>query len=489
MIQRDKPLSTSLFAAIVAALLPCVGGLIVAFYLTGDESLLVIAGGFGSLLVLLAPQVRARAYDLFQPLTFITLSVFIGMAARTLYVVLVDDATTRDYLLLGRSPEYLMDAAILVMVALAFFVVGYSVTPPRVDLARWRLLRHHEWRPRRLALLVVVLVVTACISIALYLDRMGIEALGLTELSAKRRLVVQGAQYEFAALGYYLWGANLLAYAFYLLLTYVVVTNKRLISWPGIAALFLGATSAVLPIITSSRTEALIPVVYAALIWHYLRSSIKASSLVLLLVAVLSGVIMLGSLRALNQGRVNAIGDYFGIEAILGTRHWLDVTKTAHILDAVPEREGYQFGSTLVSWVFAPIPRTLWLEKPIIRPGQIIGQVIYEGQFVKTGVPPGFIAELYWNFGYPGAAIGMFLLGVWLRFVYNTFRAHFRQNQNALLLYVGIMIPFALMLLGSDLSGTVLRAGTYTITMVVLLSLVSTSRKARPAAPDDAAAR
>ena len=50
------------------------------------------------------------------------------------------------------------------------------------------------------------------------------------------------------------------------------------------------------------------------------------------------------------------------------------------------------------------------------------------------------------------------------------------------------MIPFALMLLGSDLSGTVLRAGTYTITMVVLLSLVSSRRKAHPAATDDAAA-
>ena len=474
--------------AIVATLLLSVGGLMAAFYATGTESLLVIAGGFGSLLVLLAPQVRARAYDLFQPLTFIAWSVFIGMAARTLYVVTVDDATTRDYLLLGRPPEFLMNAAMLVIVALACFVAGYSATPPRVALTRWRLLRHHEWSPGRLALLVIVLVVIASTSTVLYLDRMGIEALGLTELSAKRRLVVQGAQYEFASLGYYLWGANLFVYAFYLLLTYVIVTKRRLMSWLGIATLCLGATATVLPIITSSRTEALIPVVYAALIWHYLRNSNKASSIALLLVAVLSGAIMLGSLRALNQGRVQAVGDHFGIEAILGTRHWLDVTKTAHILDAVPEREGYQFGSTLVSWVFAPIPRTLWLEKPIIRPGQIIGQVIYEGQFVKTGVPPGFIAELYWNFGYPGVVIGMFLFGVWLRFVYNTFRPHFRENRNALLLYVGIMIPFALMLLGSDLSGTVLRAGTYTITMVVLLSLVSSRRKAHPAATDDAAA-
>jgi len=464
-----------LLGAGVLVLMLGTGVLLAAFLLTGSEATLLMAGGTGALLLLLAPQLLTRAYDLFQPLTFVLWSVFIGVFLRTIYVITVDDTTTRNYLLLGQPPEFLTTAMIVVLVALACFVVGYAIhIPSKPRLERLTLIRHDGWHPARLAGVVMVLVALSIVATTLYLQQMGIGSLSLDTLSAKRRLVVEGAEFRFAALGYYLWGSKLSAYAFYLLLTYVVTTRTRLLSPLGLFTLGLGVSSAILPIITSSRTEALLPVAYAALIWHYLRSTVRASSLLLILTIAMSGVILMGSLRALGQGRVEAIGDYMGVEAVLGTRHWLDVTKTAHILDAVPRREGFQYGATLVSWVYAPIPRTYWLDKPVVRSGQIIGQIIYEGQFVKTGVPPGFVAELYWNFGFPGVVVGMFVFGLGLRYLYEAFRPLLTRNRNALLLYVGLMLPFALQLLGGDLSGVVLQTATHAITMVALLAVVST---------------
>ena len=451
------------------------GVLLTAYLLTGSEAPLLMAGGTGALMLLVAPQLLGRAYDLFQPLTFVLWSVFIGVFLRTIYIITVDDTTTRDYLLLGQPPEFLTTAMIVVLVALAMFVLGYAVRfPARPRLDRLPLIRHDSWHPTRLAGVAVVLVTLSIVATTLYVQQMGIGSLSLDTLSTKRRLVVEGAEYRFAALGYYLWGSKLSAYAFYLLFTYVVTTRTRLLSPLGLLTLGLGMSSAILPIITSSRTEALLPLAYSALIWHYLRSTVRASSLLLILTIAMSGVILMGSLRALSQDRIEAIGDHIGVEAVLGTRHWLDVTKTAHIVDAVPRREDFQYGRTLVSWVFAPIPRTLWLDKPVIRSGQIIGQIIYEGQFVKTGVPPGFVAELYWNFGFVGVVIGMVVFGLGLRYLYEVFRPLLTRNRNALLLYVGLMLPFALQLLGGDLSGAVLQSATHAITMVAILAAVST---------------
>jgi hypothetical protein len=92
-------------------------------------------------------------------------------------------------------------------------------------------------------------------------------------------------------------------------------------------------------------------------------------------------------------------------------------------------------------------------------------------------VPPGFIAELYWNFGFLGVAMGMFYLGLGLKALYMSFRDYLSKSRNALLIYMGIMLPFALALLGGDLSGTMIKVILSTVTLVIVLAFISRGKR------------
>ena len=105
---------------------------------------------------------------------------------------------------------------------------------------------------------------------------------------------------------------------------------------------------------------------------------------------------MVAVMTALRPG----IADQNVLESIVLNRNQIELPKTAHIINAVPETLDFQYGKTLTRWLAAPIPREVWPDKPVIHPGPIIGNRIY-GQRV-AGVPPGLIAELWWNFGWFG---------------------------------------------------------------------------------------
>jgi hypothetical protein len=156
-----------------------------------------------------------------------------------------------------------------------------------------------------------------------------------------------------------------------------------------------------------------------------------------------------------NLNDISYITQYFSgekmLETIVGNSKYLDITKPAHIIDAIPGKIEYQYGRTFTLWLAAPIPRTMWKEKPVISIGQILGEKVFGSGIGRAGggIPPGFISELYWNFGVPGVLIGMYILGLWLKFIYVNFRKHFGQNKNILLIYISIMVPFVYLIQNS----------------------------------------
>lgn len=443
----------------------------ILFVATGSDKALLVGGVAGAVWVLIAPHMFRKEYDLFEPLSFIVFTTLMGTFLRTLYILFVNNDNTTDYLMLSKPPQALLPAVLIILLGLTSFTVGYSFHVRPFSLGRLRFLRQDSWSVPRLTLVVVVLSLVSFVAIFLYTRRLGISITSLSDLSAKRRLIVEGAaEFQFASLGYYLWGAELLSYVFYVLFAILMFSKRKLISPLGMFTLLTGALAVAFPIITSSRTEVLLPLIYALMMWHYLRQKISPWMLFGVTGMLLSALVLLGALRAIGQGNVERITEYVGLESVLGSRHWLDISKTAHILQAIPEKLDYEYGATLMTWLVAPIPRTLWPEKPIIRSGQVIGQVIYPGQFVKTGVPPGFIGELYWNFGVFGVIAGMFYLGLGLKVLYRTFASYLTTSKNALLLYMTIMVPFALSLLGGDLSGIMISVliSTATILLIIL---------------------
>lgn len=453
-----------------------------SFLFTESPHALLVAASATPALLLLATQLHQCPSDLLAPLNFVALSVLFGTTLRCLYVVTVENRTTRDLLLLHEQPEFLFPAVVLINAAVGCMVLGYVVQWPRPPLVKTTLFRPDRWSSRRVAVVAGVLVVIGLVCILLYVDRLGIEFGSLGSLSAKRRVFVENARYGYASMGYHLWGMSLLSYAFFLLWTDLAFSRQRLLSSTGLTALLVGAVAAVPPLLTSSRTGLLVLLVYAALIWNYARRRLRARWLVGAVAAALVVVTVMGGLREMGGNRQAGEGLRLSAaavpEAVLGNRNWLGVTKTAHVMRSVPAEVDYQKGKSLVTWMVAAIPRTVWPDKPVIRVGIMLGEEVFEKGRRTSGVPPGFIGELYLNFGYPGVLLGMLMLGAVLRLLYQGFWPHLGRSPSALLIYVVIVFPLAFTLVTTDVSGTAIEIGRSLITLAILLPLVRRRRSA-----------
>ena len=135
--------------------------------------------------------------------------------------------------------------------------------------------------------------------------------------------------------------------------------------------------------------------------------------------------------------------------------NWLDITMlrtcdpvAAGLVASLAERDGFQFGSGLDYVPLSFIPRAVWPGKPSVNPGvtfsTMLGMVSASGSvYTCTGTTAA--GELYWNFGWPGALLGMYLLGaavagLWWRAA----GADPRQGLFEMTAYTGAMLSFVL---------------------------------------------
>lgn len=461
------------FVLILFALL-CLGFIITSnvYYALAGVALLA----FG---LTLLPSIfnHAKAYDTFQPANFLALTTLFGVTLHTLYILLVDDFTTRNFLMLGRDPVFLNRALVVICLALVCWLIGYNLRTPQLPLQRWPVTRATLWNKRRFIVVVWALIVVALICTILYMRELGLTPDSLaTKLSGKRRLVVEDADYAFAALGYYLWGASLISYAFYLLVAYVAYQRLSLRSPTGLVMVVCGLLACVLPFITSSRAEIIYNLLLAIMIWHYARRRLSLQAILVVAVVGVTIFAFVGSLR-FTGGRVTEdslqLGGEAFVKSLLGTRNWLGVSKTAHIMAAVPEKISYKLGSTMVGWMVAPVPRTLWKDKPIIRTGQLLGPLVFDATKNLTGSPPGLIAELYLNFSLPAVFLGVFFLGLFIKTLYQSVLPLVATHRNVLLLYLMLTLRFSLDIFAGDFNGVMINALRAFVTMFLLLALIS----------------
>lgn len=457
---------------------------LVAFLLTNRIEYLLIGFSFIPSFILITPILLSRPYDLFHPLNFVALTTIIGITLRTIYIVTVDDYTTRTFLMLGRPIESMFTGLAYATLGIISLVLGFSMKISGLNVNRLGVFGKDNWNYKKLNRILWVLAIIAIISILIYFQRIGLTPeILLSRISGKRRFIVEGADYKYAALAYYLWGASLTDYVFFFLLITQLALRKPLFSFLGIATLGMGLLACIFPIIVSSRSSLLVLLLTALMIWNYMRRISLLQVVSIMGVASLL-IVILGLLRNQNTDEVSL--NAFSIEnisqtilpAVVGNRNFFGVDKTTHIIQAIPERLRFQYGQTLFLWAVAPVPRTFWKDKPIISVGQIIGPSVFGHELNITGVPPGFVAELYWNGGVLAVVLGMFFLGMWLKFLYLSFGKIASQNKNALLFYIVLVFPFGFLILGGDFSRAMIEALRSVVTISAILLVVSNSEKA-----------
>jgi oligosaccharide repeat unit polymerase len=461
------------FVLILFALL-CLG-----FIITSNVSYALAGIALVAFGLTLLPSIfnHAKAYDTFQPANFLALTTLFGVTLHTLYILTVDNFTTRNFLMLGRDPVFLNRALIVICLALVCWLIGYNLRTAQLPLQRWSITRATLWNKRRFIWAVWILILVSLVCTFLYMRELGLTPDSLaTKLSGKRRLVVEDADYAFAALGYYLWGASLISYAFYLLVAYVAYERLSLRSPMGLAMIVCGLLACVLPFITSSRAEIIYNLLLAIMIWHYARRRISLQTILIVGVIAVTIFAFVGSLR-FTGGQVTEdslqLGSEAFVKSLVGTRNWLGVSKTAHIMAAVPEKISYKLGSTMVGWLVAPVPRTLWKDKPIIRTGQLLGPLVFDATKNLTGSPPGLIAELYLNFSLPAVFIGLLFLGLFIKTLYQSALPLVATHRNVLLLYLMLVLRFSLDIFAGDFNGVMINALRAFVTMLLLLAFIS----------------
>jgi oligosaccharide repeat unit polymerase len=454
----------------------------------GTERTLLWVVGVAALLILAVPFLLSREFDMFEPISFVLLIVLFGITLRAIYIAVYDNDTITNELLLGKDRGSLLAGGIIILVGLLALISGYMMQTPILNISRFRLFRKVRWRTPRLLLVLLLFTLIGVIAMVLYIRKMGIASFTLSNISTKHFYMVEGAVYQSSALGYYRWAASLTVPAFYLYLSWFAASGKRWFSLWGAGVMILGLFAAVFPFINSSRSGVIEILIFAIVLWHYLRRTIRVRALVWAFVFFVMIFILMAMLRGGKVRSIDDLSSRISVEIILdrlvGNRNLFGIDKTGHIVNAVPGKLPYEYGMSLLSVVFAPIPRTVWLNKPAVLSATSIGEVVYntvDESGHGSGVPPGFVPELYLNFGSPGVLVGMFVLGIWLKLLYKSFNRHIKSNRNAAVVYITIMYGFSFDILGSEFTSALVGVLRLLIPLVTALWFIGKYPRYRPA--------
>jgi oligosaccharide repeat unit polymerase len=373
----------------------------------------------------------------------------------------------------------------LLNLAIGCVCAGYLAPPVALDRNFIPPLAPRIWSRQRLFFVCSGLAALALLGIVLFVQRVGLSVDGLAGLSGKRKLVVAGAAFKFAALGYHRWLASLMTPAFFLAYAAFAVSGARWRSGFGAAVAFIGMLALAFPIMTSSRSSLLIILLYSIVVWHFTRRSVRFRTIA---VAGMAAVLLFSVILLLRRG-VSDVDEMSAqlntstiAEAVLANRQFVDVTKVAHIVEAVPSRLERQYGATLAQWLVLPIPRTMWAGKPV-GTDWLVAQRVYQWQATRGGgIPPSYFGELFINFGWAGVVVGSLLLGILMRTLWETFRASLSNDPIAVLTYVILAIHIGFTLPSADLSRAILFIVRDIGVVLLVVPFIGPRRRQPPAA-------
>jgi oligosaccharide repeat unit polymerase len=442
-------------AAVVAlALVTSAAGIYSVF----NMNAVFAAAGLASLLVVVFPFLFIKTYDWFSTWTSVIVVVIYGGTVPAICMSLrwPDPAYIDGHILLNHTPEYFVYPTLLLLAGLAFCTLGFF-SRIRIPVPVFAIDRQYSLS--RTYLVIGLLALVSIASLVLYIRFTG-GATDETVISGKRTVIrtldVQNEK-DFSQYGYLRQGALLSLTCLLVLMSAWTVKYSRL-SVPRIVVLaFLFLVSCALPFYSSSRDQ---------IVWNYLctigvlyysgRPVFSGRSLAVL-VGVVAVILFISAVRNDRSDSTPLLEKMNSkLTPLLLNRHGPNIAKTAHILHSVPNPLGLKYGETIYVWLLAPIPREILPNKPMISPGPIIGMEVYGTKF--SGVPPGLVAEMYWNFHVVGIVLGCFFFGLFLRFVYELFRAIRTDDGVVTPVYLFALFPLGFQVLNNCLGGGVVMA-------------------------------
>lgn len=433
----------------------------------------ILVGFMGTFILIIAsiPLYIRRNYSLFEPMTFVIMLVLFGTPLKLLYVISshTEDRHVAQILMNFENPDFFIPALAIVAVSWVFFVCGYLLKVPQSPLGTLFMPRRNAWNGRYLQIILVAVMFFSIVCFVGFILTAGVSFSSLSGMSQKRFSDEAGtAASRIHSTKYYLYrGAAVSKFLVYFGIIWLLSRNKSFLSWTGALVAFALFQTVFLSFVISNRAGVVLILIDCLVIFFYMRNTLNIRSLLIAFGVVCALLIPMLAVRGKEDLTMSKIA-----QKTLAGRDLLDITKTCHIIRGVPKRMDFIHGETLWGWMAAPVPKSMWESKPMwAGKGPFINQHIFKDKAGISGVPPGLIAEFYWNFGYFGVFVGMFVLGLFLRHLFETFR-DFIGNPSSVLIYTLIVTRFGIFALGSDLGTGIVKTALDLVPVMFILLFV-----------------
>jgi oligosaccharide repeat unit polymerase len=483
-----------LFFLIAAGVSAAAISLCVSIISAEPERGFVASVGTLSACVIFGGLAYRKRFDIFEPLSIIGISVFIGCCLRSIYIAISPRYTQNIVFLIGwMDYSDLAMYELIIPIALFSLVIGYTIVKKRVPIERMSLIRRTSWPKGRVAILCGVLITIGVFGTYILAIVTNVSFSDISTLSAKRSLdLSQAGGSEFSHAGYYRWmakclGAGAIIYFASLITNFTGKKRRRISLINKALVLCFLILASIWPVISSSRTGVMLPVFAMFIIYIYLSNRGNVYRFVkigaICLVFALATLVGMGVWRQISQrGEIQSTdATQVFLDQTVGSGNFLPSARTAFIIKNFDD--SYFLGATYLDWIFAPIPKVIWSGRPDHDLGVVVRSTIYKRRTFSNGYPPGMLGEAYLNFGYVGVIIIPFLFGSLMKIFYVSFKPLLGKNKNATVLYGCMLWPVAMQLGDLDFSSQVLNtvvAATPVLVFLRCMKIPARSASGRP---------
>lgn len=371
-------------------------------------------------------------WDPFIPVAFVGLAFLIRIGGPTIDI-LVRGPENIDAML-GHNVSYLVVPLVVVLGANVSFVLGFLSTTG--EAVGQRLPRFHRWDVTRAHQVVIFY---SLLGVTFYIYFLSdFEITSLADISAKR---------SFSGTAYVRFFARHLEFAAFLWFLTHLYQGKRLYTLRAVPMWTLVIIAMTYSVFSSTRGPIFSFVLMLLIVYHYYRSRIPVIMLSTLGIVsmVISGILL--QLRALsNTGQVSLQLTTLEIFTNIFKANFGGVTVLAHIIHQFPAERPLRFGTTFFRWMLYPIPNFLQSDQPPTLSSEL-ASIMYNR---PNETPPMIIGELWMNYWLVGVIIGMLILGILARIVYE----YLRTDPDPHIATVGMYAVFTLQFLFFTLTST-----------------------------------
>jgi oligosaccharide repeat unit polymerase len=430
--------------------------------------------GYASILLLTAIifqlilvfYLNKRKFNLLHPIFFLFITTNLSVLARTYAMVYSDSQEVISFLMMDLSYSKFIVGSLWIIVCMIFFLIGYQYFDNKYSSYEQNII--YIWQKKRFWIIISIMTLCSLAGVYVFITQIGLESVDsvLENVSKKRYKTLEDQKYD-SSLGYLRLLASLSDLVVYLILLLRLSTGRRLNMY-GISMLITAfCVSIFFSYFVSSRTSILTFLLNMAIILY----AYKSLNLRLITIGFASILIIFSSMTILRNKAINESYTE-ALEKIVVNRNLLGISKTSIVIDKTPESFPYLYGGSFTGWIFAPIPRTWWSEKPPVSISKEIGEFIFDFDS-KAGVPPGVMAEAYINFGFLGFVIMMpfgFIFGFIFKKVAINRDSFVRPTH--LLFYVLLAVNFTTIFFGGTIGQTMVGILQVIIPAILITKIV-----------------